>query len=203
MVLSQTLCANDTASVNAGSTWAMLRGTKSYAMTSANKKVFSMKIQAVSATPGWIGGVDDGTGLLSSYTGSSGGALGAQAEAVGATGATCYFNNNAVACGCAMGASAIAVLQVGMTMYIAINFNNGDLFCSKDCVQWLYGSVAGNPPSTDGNPDSDLHPTETLTTGSGSYKPAWSGIAATNTAVLNTTPTLTGCSNIGTFSQWG
>jgi hypothetical protein len=186
ITLSTTALTNDTATQNgAGSSWRMVRGTQGYATGTANKKVFTLAMAAVDSTRGWLGGVADASVTLGSYVGSAAHAMGVQAAA------TVDYQDGVVQSPQVCSGS----FAQGSTLWIAIDFNTGNLWCSADCTTWL-GS--GTP-----NPDSGTNPAYALT--SATYFPAWSGDDNTGSdvAVLNTRPTLGGCSNITTFSQWG
>jgi hypothetical protein len=74
-----------------------------------------------------------------------------------------------------------------------MRFNNGHLFCSRDCVTWLGG---GNPSTDTGAP---------YTLSAATYLPAWAGglDAGSDIVQLVTNPSLGGCSNLSGFTTWG
>ena len=187
--LSPTTCINDTATQgSAASAFKGLRGTQSYAVGTSNKRVFTIKIQQEkgSGDGTQILGVGDGSVTLS-YPGATVNGFGVQSDGQGD-----YIN------GTPEGGSSVCSLNVsvmqGGTLWLAINFNNGHVFCSNNCTTWV----------SSGNPDSDIGAAYTLT--SATYYPMWGGFyfsGVPDIATLNTTPSLAGCSNISTFSQWG
>jgi hypothetical protein len=187
IALATTTVTNDTATQNgAGSSWRMARGTQGYATSTANKKVLAYTITTVDSSGGWIGGVADTSVTLASYVGSTAHALGVQPG-----GHPDYQDGN----GGAGGNTCGATIPASGTLWIAIDFNTGNFWCSADCTTWL-GNGTPNPDSGTGAP---------YTLAAATYFPAWSGFDASvqDVAVINTKPSLGGCSNITTFSQWG
>jgi hypothetical protein len=69
------------------------------------------------------------------------------------------------------------------------------LFCSKDCITW----------ANSGSPDGDTGFVATLS--SATYLPMWTGFDnggfQADAAIINTLPSLGGCTNVSTFSGWG
>jgi hypothetical protein len=189
ITLSTTTIANDTATTpsGGGSSWYAVRGTKSYATSTANKVVFALvttKLGTAGNGLGWIGGVADGSVNLSNYIGHSSHSFATESEGGGD-----YQDGTGPLFVCSSGINP----GQGVTVYYAVNFNNGHLFCSRDCVTWLAG---GNPAADTGAP---------YTLSAATYFPAWAGglDAGSDIVQLVTNPSLGGCSNLSGFTTWG
>jgi len=188
VTLSTTTITNDTATQNsAASSFRMVRGTQSYATGTANKKIFTLGLTAVDTGAGWLGGVSDAGVSLTGYPGVAAHSFGIQA---GPSGTDDYQDGIVTGSTCA----GSGTFNTGSTLWIAIDFNTGNIWCSTNCTTWIGG----------GSPDNGTGPAYTLS--SATYFPAWSGFfyfGAADTAVLNTKPIISGCSNVTNFSQWG
>ena len=190
--LSTTTVTNDTATTNTGS-WVSVRGTKSYSTGTADKVVFAQTGSGVNSGEAWILGLADSTMSLSSYLGATGVSLGFQSNTGGGCAGDCSYSNGGVTI---QSSGECQLISNSQAVYLAINFNNGHVFCSVgDCSSW----------ANSGNPDSDTGYVATLA-GSTTYFAAWAGEDYSGSApmsVLNTAPSLGGCTNVSTFSQWG
>jgi hypothetical protein len=189
ITLSTTNFTNDTATQNsAGSSFRSVRGTKSYATGTANKKIFALFPSSVDTANGWLGGLDNGAGSLTSYVGSGVHSYGVENNSAGD-----YQDGGGATTG--SGTCTGLNLAQGQFLYLAINFNNGHLFCSKDCITW----------ANSGSPDGDTGFVATLS--SATYLPMWTGFDnggfQADAAIINTLTSLGGCTNVSTFSGWG
>jgi hypothetical protein len=190
ITLSTTTCTNDTATQGGASgSWRGVRGTQSYAVGTANKKVFTVTDAADSGANGdWMAGVADGSVSLTTYIGATVHALGFQSHV---SGAEQDYQDGATSSAC----SPNLVIQASgnNVLWIAVDFNTGNVWCSINCTTWI-GS---------GNPSTGANPAHVLS--SATYLPIFAGrddIVASG-AVLNTKPALGGCSNLSGFSGWG
>jgi len=192
VTLSTTNITNDTATT-AASSWVGVRGSTSYSTGTSHKVVFAITGAGVDGNDGWMGGLADSTTSLSSYLGASGVSLGIQTAITGGgcSPGICTYASGGVT----IEDQTCHITANGQTMYLAINFNNGHVFCGIGCSTW----------ANSGNPDSDTGYMATLA-GSTTYFAAWAGIEIASIApagVINTAPFLGGCSNVSSFGQWG
>jgi hypothetical protein len=160
-------------------------------MASANRVVFSLTGTSIDANEGWIGGLADATTSLSSYPGSTGVSLGVQSNTSGGCGGTCTYGSGGVS----VQSGLCHIADNGHAMYLAVNFNNGHVFCGDGCSAW----------ANSGSPDGDTGFIATLA-GSTTYFVIWAGIqlgSAAPVAQIDTNPSLGGCSNASTFVPWG
>jgi len=162
-------------------TWRAVRATSSYAVGTNHKVVAGITMSAYDNNLGWIGGLADSTMNLASFVGASGNSWGWQLT-VGAyhSGGVSYSNN-----------CTGATLIVGSTLYYAVDFNTGKMWCSSDCTVWS------------GSPDGGTSQSGTLPA-STAFFVAWSGddYTAADAATLNAVPNLAGCTNVSTFTTW-
>ncbi len=169
------------------SAWRMVRSTTSYTVgTSTNKVYFKITATTVDGSGGWIGGFANGAASLSSYVGSGGVALGMQSD----TTADKYNSGNTLNANCNVGANFA-------TMWMAINFNNGKVWCdSPGCTLWN--------ASSNGDPGSDSNPAYTIPNATVVFI-AWSGFRASGSqdvATLANVPSIGSCTNLTGFSDW-
>jgi hypothetical protein len=184
---------NDTATQGSvANTWRSCRGTTSKLGGSAGKIIFS--VTATSPDPGnsgWMAGVADASNALTTNIGGTptdANSLGLQpvpgrGYQGGATiGASCNLDGG--------------TWGTGSTLWIAIDFNTGHVWCDNTSA---FPSVY--------SPASGLNWTFTLGTGySGvAFYPGFSGYdsgGSANVGTLNTNPSLTGATNISGFCTW-
>lgn len=160
----------------------MVRSTSSYTVGTNHKVVFGITVSAYDNNNGWYGGLADSTASLSNYVGSSGKALGIE------IGGADYY----VSGGATFGINCNSGLNVGSTLYFAVDFNTGNVWCSSGCTGW--GSA----------PDSGSANNGTLPSGT-TFFIAWSGsdyLGVSDAATLNTSPSLAACSGVSTFGDW-
>ncbi len=191
--LSTTNIANDTALTTNSGSWVSVRGTSSYSTGTSHKVVLALRASPVGDTgDGWLGGLADSTMSLSSYVGASGASLGIQSAVPGGgcSAGLCIYASGGVT----IQDQSCHITASGQTMYLAINFNNGHVFCGIGCSTWANG----------GNPDNDTGYIATLP-GSTVYFAAWAGqyYTTASAAMINTAPPLGGCSNVSSFVEWG
>jgi len=165
-------------------TWYMVRSTKSYTVGTNHKVVFAITVSAYDNSNGWITGLADSTASLTSDVGSTGKALGQQIGGAGiqGSGGVTVSNN----CGG-------PALGVGGTLYYAVNFNTGAVWCSTDCTSWAGGA-----------PDSGGAGGNATLTSATAFFIAWAGRDwnASDAATLNTNPNMAGCTGVSTFTGW-
>lgn len=196
ITLSQTTVANDTATGTAGSGFKSARATGPSYATSTNHKVVA-EFSVVTASSN-VSGSNDGLGTMlgvNTPAVPNSGHLAAATPGWGAEGGNGgdYKNGTGPTSGCSVTPSGGVNYKGGATVYLAIDFNSGNVWCSINCTAWQGGGV----------PDNATSPIATLTTGT--YYLAWSGAnfnQGPDKVVLISGPTLTSCSGISTFHTW-
>jgi hypothetical protein len=183
--ISTTTVVNDTAAATSNSgSLGMLRGTLGYAVPSSSKKVLTIKLDADTLTSGdYVGLSNLGSSVNGVYPGQN------SPHSFGVQDTYRDFQDQLGV----VGSACAAATTPGVTLWFAIDFNTGKINCSINCTTWL-GS---------GNPDGSVAP---YTLSTATYYPAASLSIQFNLlqrVILNTKPSLGGCSNISTFSQWG
>jgi hypothetical protein len=169
-----------------GSTWCSVRATTSFTVGTVTKRVFNITVTAAASNL-WIGGVANAALSLTNYPGQSAVSGGWQSDATN----NCYFSGYTGTPACN---SAQTLNSAGTVEWIAIDFNTGNLWWSSNCTSWFRSAGAANPDT--GNNFNITFPAATV------LYPAVSLGSSSNKATLNTYPSLTGCSNIGTFVPW-
>lgn len=197
IALTATTITNDTATqTTTASSFLMGRGTQAYTVTSSNKKVLTYTILTADTGGGWIGGFSDSAASVSvsNYPGKAAHGLGLQASTAYGTGLFTYQDGTQVT-PADVCVPTTSVFKQGDTMWLAVDFNNGWAFCSKDCHTWLGGY----------NPDQSGTAGAPIVLTNATYYPAWSGgnfPSGGDAAVINTAPNLTGCTGLSGFSGW-